>query len=161
MYPKNNLVPNDSKTIYLPIIVNGAKETLYRKVNAPYFSDFMPASRMAVFWFGKITLSENYSDVRVGYSDTELIVQLNSIDRLLWYDTLSPSASDLTEWDAATLYLSTESVPGDALSAQEYKFVAQLNNSQSRENYQAVYQGNGAGWNLVNIPFTTASGWRG
>jgi hypothetical protein len=75
------------------------------KVNVPFFSGEIPFPEMAVFWFGRITPTENFVDVRVGYNPQHIYIYVAVIDRLLWYDT-TPSADDLTNWDAVTLYLS-------------------------------------------------------
>jgi hypothetical protein len=107
-----------------------------------------------------VTPTENYADVRLGYNDQELFVHLTVFDRRLWYDP-SPTVERLTEWDAATLYLNLTGSQGDAPSTDAYRFVAQLNWWEARENWQAVYRGDGHGWVLTDIPFTATSGWRG
>ena len=131
-----------------------------RRVNAPHFSGAIPYEQTAIFWFGRVTPTENYSDVRIGYNDDELYLQLNVFDRRLWYDT-TPSPHDLTAWDAATLYLSLAGDTGAAPSSSAYRFVAQLNPGGPQENYRTVDRGNGASWTPVAIPFTTLPGWRG
>ena len=50
---------------------------------------------MAVFWFGRVTPTENYADVRVGYTSQELVLNVATFDRRLWYDD-APSPGDLT-----------------------------------------------------------------
>lgn len=134
-----------------------ATSTARRRVNAPYD---VPGHEAAVFWFGQVTQSENYADVRVGYRENLLFVHLNIMDRLLWYD-LSPSATDLIAWDSATLYLSTEGNVGDVLNANAYRFDAQLVREQNHPAYQAGYRGNESGWISTTLPFTTTSSWSG
>ncbi len=73
-----------------------------RRVNAPFFSGVMDNNQAAIFWFGRVTSTENYADVRVGYTPVNLYIRLDIFDRFLWYDT-TPSAGDLPNWDAATL----------------------------------------------------------
>ncbi len=142
--------------VYLPLVLN--QRTAYR-VNAPYFDGAIPFAQTAIFWFGRVTPDENYADVRVGYNDDELYVRLAAFDRRLWYDTTS-TANELTEWDAATLFINLGSA-GSAPDAHTYRFVAQFNWWESRANYQAAYQGDGAGWVAATLPFSTTSGWRG
>jgi hypothetical protein len=154
-------------SIYIPLVIFGAvpaPPTQVSRVNAPYFnvSDLNddPFSEMAIFWFGKVTTKDNYTDVRVGYNNSGLHMNLASFDRYLWYDS-TPSTSDLTNWDSYTLYLNTSSNGAASPNSTSYRFDAQLNWWEGREDYQAVYRGNGTGWSLASIPFTTISGWRG
>ena len=87
-------------------------------------------------------------------------MHVQAFDRRLWYDT-SPSASDLTAWDSATLYLDTDGNVGTVPDASTYRFDAQLVWWEPRGPYQAAYQGNGSGFVQATLPFTTTSGWRG
>ena len=135
-----------------------AQNATVRRVNAPYN---VPGHEGAVFWFGQVTPSENYADVRVGYWDDLLFVHLGIMDRLLWYDR-SPATNDLTAWDSATLYLSTEGNTGGNSSTHTYRFDAQLVWWGDRAAYQAAYQGDGSAWVLTTtLPFTTTSFWNG
>ncbi len=131
-----------------------------QRVNAPYFDSAMNYSEMAVCWFGRVAPTENYADVRVGYNRDKLVMNIAAFDRRLWYDT-SPSAVDLTAWDAVTLYLSLDSGPGNALNANAYRFVGQLNWWEDRTLWQAAYRYGGTAWAAINPPFATYSGWRG
>jgi hypothetical protein len=131
-----------------------------RRVNAPYFDGAANYSELAVFWFGRVTPTENYADVRIGYNRDKLILNVAAFDRRLWYDT-SPSATDLTAWDAVTIYLSLESGAGSTFGANAYRFVGQLNWWEERTQWQAAYRYSGTVWNAVTLPFTTYSGWRG
>ena len=131
-----------------------------RRVNAPHFAGDVPSSEMAVFWFGRVGPTENYADVRVGYNDQLLRVRVTALDRRLWYDT-SPHAADLADWDAVTLYLDTDLDGGSAPRVDDYRFVGQLNWWEERDDYQAVYRGDGSSWMSAIVPFSTVSGWRG
>jgi hypothetical protein len=131
-----------------------------RRVNAPYFDGTVLGDRGALFWFGQIDHHSNYADVRLGYNNHELELTLNIIDRRLWYDT-APVATELAAWDAVSLYLHLDGNTGDALTSDSYRFVAQANWWEERDEYQAAYQGNGATWLAASTPFTTTSGWRG
>ena len=51
---------------------------IYR-VNAPHFTGPVQYDQSGIFWFGRVTSSENYADVRVGYNDTEPLCQCRRI----------------------------------------------------------------------------------
>jgi uncharacterized repeat protein (TIGR01451 family) len=131
-----------------------------RRVNAPHFVSDVQYSEMAVFWFGQVGPADNHADVRVGYNDDLLYVSVAAFDRRLWYDT-SPSAADLADWDAVTLYLDPNLDGGDAPRSDDYRFVAQFNWWEARDAYRAVYRGNGSDWMMAAAPFSTTPGWRG
>lgn len=131
-------------------------------VHMPYYAvDDLDSkfAELAIFWFGKVTPTQNYADVRIGYNDRELFVYVAVFDRRIWYDR-TPQANDLAAWDALTLYLDTAT--GDTLTANSYKFVAQFSGEGSAA-YQAAYRGSGGAWSLQagNVGFTTRPGWRG
>ena len=63
--------------------------------------------------FGRVRSSDNYADVRMGYSNTQLYVHLNIIDKQLWYDK-SPAMNDLTDWNSVSLYLDLDGPLGSA-----------------------------------------------
>lgn len=157
--------PPEETTVYLPMILNGycPIETLPR-INAPQFpaNSNIPRDyfgQTAIAWFGQVTPSKNYTDIRVGYNNNYLYVYLAIFDRLLWYDdSNNPSVERLTEWDAVTLLLDTSG--SSTLSNSTWRFVAQLNNGGSAA-HQAVYRGSSAGWQRVTIPFQAVPGWRG
>jgi hypothetical protein len=149
---------NSVYQLYLPILISPPRHMT--RINLPYFEDHIRYPETAIFWFGKVTPTVNYTDVRLGYNDQELFVHLTVFDRRLWYDTF-PTVDTLTEWDAATLYINLAGSQGDAPSTDTFRFVAQLNWWEPRHNWQAVYQGDGQGWAISDIPFTANSGWRG
>ena len=130
-----------------------------QRVNAPYFDGDVRYSEMAIFWFGQVNSVDNYADVRVGYNDEHVRIDIAAFDRYLWYDT-TPTG-DLDEWDAATLYLDLDSDGGNAPADDDYRFVAQINWWEARANYQMAFQGDGDDWVVASMPFTTISGWRG
>lgn len=123
-----------------------------RRVNAPHFNGRVTISESAIFWFGRVTPTENSVDVRVGYNDHHLRIHVAAFDRRLWYDT-APSPQSLTDWDSATLYLET--------GEDVYRFDSQLVWWEERGDYQAAYRLNGGDWIAHTAPFTTTSGWRG
>jgi len=130
-----------------------------RRVNAPHFDEQVPFSEMATLWFGQVNNTDNYADVRVGYNDEYLRVNITAFDRYLWYDTTP--GSDLDEWDAATLYLDLEEDGGGAPATDDYRLVAQINWWEVRSNYQKAFRGDGNHWMVASTAFTTTSGWRG
>lgn len=131
-----------------------------RRVNAPYWAPGAPYPSHSIFWFGEVSRSSNYADVRLIYYDTALEVVVHVIDRLLQYDT-SPSPADLTQWDAVTLYLDLDGNTGSVPDQQSYRLEAQLNWWEPRQDYQASYRGNGSTWSANMMSFTTTTGWRG
>lgn len=131
-----------------------------RLVNAPYFDGDIPYPETALFWFGKVSLSSNYSDVRVGYNQNKLYINIAIFDRLLWYQE-NPNPADIPNWDSVSLYISPDGITGGSPGANDFRFDGEVNQWQPRPQYQAGYRGNGSGWASSNIPFTTATGWRG
>lgn len=140
-----------------------AQSETTRRVSAPYFTDEVWFSKMSVFWFGRVTPTENYTDVRVGYNDEKLRIRVSVFDRRLWYDEAAEAADpgSLTDWDAAALYLSLDGNEGSAPSSNAYRFISQLSAWEPRENYQAVQQGDGSSWVVSTAPFATTIHWRG
>lgn len=144
---------------------HAASLPLLRRVNVPHFpqayiDDFW-VSMAAIFWFGQVTPSENYADVRVAYSDYELVVHVSIFDRRVWYNT-DPSSDSLTNWDAVTLYLDKDGNIGTAPDARSYRLDAQTGPWETpRTSRQAAYMGNGTSWISATIPFTTVTAYRG
>jgi hypothetical protein len=137
--------------VFLPMLITPEYET--PRVNAPYFGEQVKLAESAIFWFGEVNSAENYTDVRVGYTDQELYVRLQTFDRLLWYDT-QPSQSDLERWDAGSLSL-------DLGGGKRYRFMGQLVWWEERDHSQAAYQWDGSNWSPASISFKTKTGWRG
>jgi hypothetical protein len=153
---------SENDLVYLPFIVS---QSNVPRVNVPHFAvaDIFPDrfDEMAIFWLGRITPTENYADVRIGYSDTALEVRLGIVDRLLWFDE-SPSPGDLEAWDSVTLYLDLDRTTGSALDQSAYRLVSQLSFlGTNRSTWQTAYRGNGTEWIQTSVPYSTASGWRG
>ncbi len=125
------------------------------RVNVPYN---VGGGEAAIFWFGRVTSSDNYADVRIGYRDEYLWLHLSIIDRLLWYDP-SPQPGTLTDWDAVSLYLSDPSSGGQ--SPHLYRFDAQLSNGEDRSAYQTAHVYDGTSWSPTAFSFTTQTSWNG
>ena len=62
----------------------------------------------------------------VGYDPDEIIFRVAIFDRRLLYDT-TPSVSDLTNWDGASLHLDLKEAPSDSLGLDLYRLEGQLN----------------------------------
>jgi len=131
-----------------------------RRINAPFFTTAVPFNQTAIFWFGDVTSTDTYTDVRVGYNSSELYVDLRIVDRYLWYDP-NTAAPDVNRGDNATIYLNTTATGSSLPDLRSYKFQAAVNGYVKRNNYQQSYIGSGTAWTSANIPFTTAYGWRG
>jgi hypothetical protein len=146
-----------STTIYLPLVSKASCPADLPRINAPRFSGAIPFTQTAIAWFGKVSPTQNYTDIRVGYNANELYVYLAIFDRHLWYDD-NPTPQTLTQWDAVTLLLDTSG--GTALSPASWKIVAQLYGDPSPQR-RAVYRGGATGWQATSIPFNAVPGWRG
>lgn len=156
-FPNSGEANSAGDAIYLPLIYNSSEPAF--KVNLPYYGGDIHVEESAIIWFGRVTPTENYADVRLGYTDEELYVHVTIFDRLLWYDQ-SPSPGSLTEWDAVSVYLDQDGVTGNVPDANAYKFVGQLYRYDGQPgNFQAVYRGNGSGWVAESIPFSMVSRW--
>jgi len=144
-----------------------AQSGIQRRVYVPCFDRSLsltepsdPWPETAVFWFGQVNRSENYADVRVGATPQALYVRFSIVDRVLWYDT-TPTASKLSQWDAATVYVDLSGNSASTPGASAYRFVAQLNTWEDRANYQTAYRGNGSGWQPAALDFNTMAIYRG
>ena len=130
-----------------------------RRVNAPWFSGTVQYEQSAVFWLGKITPDENYADVRIGYNNTELFVNVAIFDRRLWYDDSNPTPATLTNYDAVSLFLDKDGNTGTVPDANSYRFVGQVNWWETpRTDWQAAWHGNGSQWINSAISFSTTTG---
>ncbi len=151
-----------SSNIYLPMVltIGRANNAQGAQINAPHFDGGISRSQSAIAWFGHVTPTYNYADIRVGYNDEQILIQLEVFDRRLWYDT-TPSPAEMTNWDAATLYINTTGNQAVKLDENSYKLTAQLNWWEDRENFQAFYRGSPLGWQPITLNFEATTGWRG
>ena len=116
---------------------------------------------MAVFWFGRITETENYVDVRLAYTDRALFVHVAVVDRRLWYDP-DTSTDDLTVWDAVGLFLHPAAVEGGELSAQSLGLIAEASPEvDDSEDFVASMRWEEGAWRFDRVGFSTIPGWRG
>jgi hypothetical protein len=156
----------DGGPIYLPLVIKqNSAPAPRRTVNAPFLNvaDISgdKFNEMSVFWFGQVTPDHNYTDVRIGYNSSELVVHTATFDRRLWYNP-SSTGSDLEAWDAATLVLDLNPDSQSARpTSQSYRFVSAFRHFQLEINYKAAYRGEGNAWQAAEITFDTVAGWRG
>jgi hypothetical protein len=132
-----------------------------RRVNAPYFgSGVIRYPETAILWFGQVAQTSNYADVRVGYNNSELFVNVAVFDRRLWYDPTH--SGDLTKWDAITLLLDTNGNSGHQPRLTSYRFIAQLTWGENPPSqWQSASRGDGAQWIVTPVTFTSLTSWRG
>lgn len=145
---------------YLPAV---SRHVASRTVNAPYFTG-SPGIQMGIFWFGKVTATDNYADVRVAYNSTELQLHVNVFDRQVWYNTGTGTnvLSTLTQYDAVTLYLDKGGGNPRVPSTSAYRFEVQMNENYTHlPNHTRTSVGNGQSWQPANIPFTDQENWQG
>lgn len=117
-------------------------------------------NRMSIFWFGQVTLNDNYTDARIGFNDQALFIHLTVFDHDL-YHAESPAPSDLTLWDSAAIYIQpSDSI--NALSTQAVQFIVQASPGyEPFAWYQTANRWNGKTWFPENILFASQTGWRG
>ena len=139
-----------------PVIMHAQE---FPTVFIPHFSGTIPFEQTGIFWFGQVTSTLNYADVRVGYNDQELYLYFAVFDRRLWHDQ-TPTAAELTQWDALRLYIDT-APESDLLDSSTYRFTAQFNGGGAQTSYQESARGDGTGFSVIPIQFTTLPGWRG
>lgn len=136
-----------------------------RTIHAPYLpSGHVSGERfgeMAIFWMGRVTSSENYADVRVGYNDQALFIHASVFDRLVWYD-VKPDPARLTNFDAVTVLLNTGDLKAGSLAGQQYRFVSAMNWWEDHSLYQAGYTGASKKWAAApDLLFESSAGYAG
>lgn len=143
-----------------------ADAAVTRRINVPFTTAVepdIPAPDRAILWFGEVgPTTPSYADVRLIYNQEKLHVVFHIIDRFLYYDP-TPTAAEMANWDAATLYLNKSGNTGTAPGSGTYRFIGQLdaltaNQQGQRPNYDFAYVGNGAGWTETNLAFESSVG---
>jgi len=159
-----NVTPDVSQKFFIPLVENAGQPLVETRVNLPIFPVNGSAdpnfSQAAIFWFGQISPSTSYTDVRIASTQTELAVYVTVFDRSLWYSS-QPAPANLTQWDSTTLFLRLGSDQVATLDAKTYRFDSQFSWFESRAGYQAAYRGNGSIWALAPVSFTTTAAYRG
>jgi hypothetical protein len=138
-----------------------SSETSLRRVNIPRGVSW---NQSAIFWFGSVDPTSNYADVRIIDNNEYFKVYVFIFDRQLWQD-LTPNSTDLTEWDAVSLYLDLDGTVGDVPDENSYRFESSISmdnyDYEKREPYEVLYKGNGISWTLEDEGesyFLTGSG---
>ena len=73
-------------------------------MQVPYFKNDIHFEQNSIFWFGDVTLIDNYADGRIGYTSQFLCIRIGMIVCLLWYDT-QPTSDTFQFWDAVELFI--------------------------------------------------------
>jgi hypothetical protein len=163
---------NAGMLAYLPLVAKPViaqpsppPATGVRRVNAPYYTGDLDAQGLytAIAWFGQVTSSRNYTDMRIGYTSTELYIRLLVFDRLICYNPNPASPTALTSFDSASIYVRLIGNSGNVPDNNTYRFDAQFSDWEDRGTgkFQAAYRGNGSGWSATAAPFTTSSFYQG
>jgi len=157
---------SSGSTVFLPLITNHDHlDSTQPRVNIPYFDHpDIPVSpkfaEMAIFWYGQVTLEDNYTDIRIAYNDSHLFVVASVFDRRIWYNSASTGAN-LENWDTISVFLQTGGASPQPNSSS-YRFVAQFYETYRNPTpYRAAYQGDGSGWAVQGLPFDTQPTWWG
>lgn len=138
-----------------------------RRVNAPDFGrEAVAEHTSAIFWLGRVTPTDNYVDMRVGYNQTELVIRANVFDRRIWYsDAPAPNNhTELVKWDALTVYLHTDdnaAILPSTPTTSTYRITVQANWPNQGDKYQALAHGDGAGYIPITATLSSDSLWRG
>ncbi|MCC6187923.1 MAG: DNRLRE domain-containing protein [Anaerolineales bacterium] len=154
---------SDGTVVYLPLMhkaaaISSAWEQEYHVPFSLSSSGGVRLPEMAVFWFGEVDPAHNYADVRLGFNDHSIYLDVAVIDRLLWRDPAAlPGA--LTQWDAVSVYLNLSGAAGTAPGSRSYRLRAQA--SPAGAGLLSAERGDGSGWAPADVPFAATSFWRG
>jgi hypothetical protein len=126
-----------------------------RRVNIPYFPDQVTWAQTAIFWFGvneQGVPGKNYADVRVAYTAQALRIRVTVVDYYLWYNENPTAADDLTQYDAAAIYLDTDYNRAAVPQSDDYWFLIGARHWQDVNDYKRQAQGNGSNWDTSWMP---------
>ena len=161
--PAATATPAPTGTAGATATPTAAPTTPLRRVNVPAFDSTVDPAQAAVFWFGRVDDTSGYADVRLGYTSSELYVNVTAIDRRLWYQSgLTAPSPALTTYDSASLFLNLTGNSGSAPTGSSYRFDGGLSWWETaRTAYQASFVGTRSAWVPSLASFATESGWRG
>lgn len=161
----SQLVRSPLLTIFLFLMILGyllwvplsySQESKPRRVNTPYFDNTTPNwGKSAIFWFGENEQgmpSRNYADVRTAYTDDALHIRVTVVDYYLWYPPNPTPLTDLTQYDAAAIYLDTNLDRATTPQTDDYLFLVSARQWQDMENYVRQARGNGSHWDTAWTP---------
>ena len=126
-----------------------------RRANLPHFPDTVRWAESAIFWFGRVdppgAPGQNYSDVRLAYTDSELVIYVNIEDYYLWYYLDGMPGGDPTDYDAVALYLDTAHDRAASPQPDDYLFISGLCLFQCGDGSlsRAESRGSGSGWDTT------------
>lgn len=123
-------------------------------INIPNFGQQSKLNEGTIFWYGKVNDSDNYTDIRVGYTNTDFKIHFSVFDKQFWYDKNLASSDSLQNYDSVSLLIYVPTTD------QKYKFVSQINHFENDLNYQSAYKYQQE-FVQTNINFTTNSAYRG
>ncbi len=132
-----------------------AQGVAVRRANVPYFDGEIAWAEAAIFWLGRVDLpgaaGQNYGDVRLAYTDSELVIYLNVEDYYLWYYLDGMSPADPASYDAVALYLDTAHDRATSPQPDDYFFLSGLCLYQCGDGslYRAESRGSGSGWDAA------------
>ncbi len=138
-----------------------AEAVTLRRANIPFIDtadvvkDRLP--EMAVVWYGRVRLHDNYTDVRLGYNRQTLYIRAAVIDHFLTYPE-KPAAPDLVNWDTLSVYIKED---GSGLTGAYRIDSAWSPARMDRGGYTAAYRGGVGGWLPVSLPLDVTVGYRG
>ncbi|WP_420644250.1 DNRLRE domain-containing protein [Candidatus Leptofilum sp.] len=132
------------------------------RINIPFTTAVepdIPVADRAILWYGEVgPTTQSYTDVRIIYNNEKLHVVFHIIDQYMYYDP-TPTAAEMPNWDAATLYLDLDGNSGGTPDSNTYRFRGQLSAlNDSRAGYEVAYVGNGSDWSQTSLDFETAIG---
>lgn len=126
-------------------------------IHLPHLSNDLTVKEHAVFWFGDITPTNNFADVRAAFSDEQLSVFVHVYDRLVYLNDV-PTVADIEQWDAVTLNLQLDGNSGSGIDAQSFRFTGHPAIHGNPTGNRAVYQGSGGSWSEVTLDFSFNGG---
>jgi hypothetical protein len=123
-------------------------------VNIPHFSTDVTWAETAIFWFGENKQgvpSQNYTDVRVAYTDEALRVRTTVVDYYLWYNTTPSASDDLTVYDAVAIYLDTDFDRAATPQTDDYTFLVGAHHwpNENATQYHRQARGTGTDWDTT------------
>lgn len=131
-----------------------------RRINIPHFDENVVWAQSALFWFGQNEVSlpgKNYADVRMAYTDDALHIRVTVVDYFLWYNSNATANSDLTQYDAAKIFIDT--APGATTpQTHSFQFLVGARHWQDMTNYMRQARGTGGGWDTGWQPATPWTG---
>jgi hypothetical protein len=157
---------NGAQTVFIPLVSTSqtisTPSSAARRVHAPTYPAEIWWGGTGIFWFGKITPSENYADVRVAHNATDLFIRVTVFDRRIWCNT-NAGETDPTAWDTVALALDVNGNRSAAPDTNDYRLIAPFSAGVGcvDGNWTRAYRGTGATWSPASIAFSSDSWYRG